>query len=68
MRAYRICWYAVVEDGSVLDGRSLIYADSSEKAIEQLVVQKAKEYRLKPEWIQVQTVTELPNLQTDESE
>jgi hypothetical protein len=68
MRAYRICWYAVVEDGSVLDGRSLIYADSSEKAIEQLVVQKAKEYRLKPEWIQIQTVAELPNLQTDEGE
>ncbi|MBA2876502.1 hypothetical protein [Thermaerobacillus caldiproteolyticus] len=66
MRAYRIEWSAIIEDRTVLDGRSLVYADSPEQAIDQLIVQKTKEYRLKSEWLRIQTVMELPYLQTDE--
>jgi ribosomal protein L20A (L18A) len=67
MKAFRISWHAVIEDGSVLDGRSLIYADSEEKAVENLIIQKAKEYRIKHEWIRIETVAEIPNLETDET-
>jgi hypothetical protein len=66
MKAFRISWHAVIEDGSVLEGRSLIYADCEEKAIETLIMQKAKEYRLKHEWVRVEKIIELPHLQTDE--
>ena len=63
MRAYRISWHAIIEDGSILEGRSLIYADSKERAIEKLVMQKAREYRLKHEWMHIETIIELPNLE-----
>jgi hypothetical protein len=65
MKAYRIAWHAVIEDGSILEGRSLIYADSEEKAVENLIIQKAKEYRLKHEWVRIEKIMELPNLQTE---
>jgi hypothetical protein len=65
MKAYRIAWHAVIEDGSILEGRSLIYADSEEKAVENLIIQKAKEYRLKHEWMHIEKIMELPNLQTE---
>lgn len=66
MKAYRVCWHSFVEDGSVLEGRSLVYADSPEQAVEQVVFKKSKEYRLKPEWVRIESVMELPNLQTGE--
>ncbi|MCZ0756808.1 hypothetical protein [Anoxybacillus sp. J5B_2022] len=65
MKAYRVCWHSWVEDGSVLEGRSLVYADSPEEAAGQVVLKKTKEYRLKPEWIRIESVVEIPSLQTD---
>ncbi|WP_163100653.1 hypothetical protein [Peribacillus alkalitolerans] len=53
---YRIVWYATVEDGSTLTGRSLLHAKNEEEAIQKLVSQKAQEYRVKPQWVQVESV------------
>lgn len=59
MKQYRISWYAVVEDESVLEGRSLISADTQEEAIAELVAAKSHEYRLKPNIIRIQSVYEI---------
>lgn len=59
MNAYKISWFAVVEDDSVLEGRSLITAESQEKAIEELYTQKTMEYRLKPHMITIQSIVVL---------
>lgn len=67
MKAYRVCWHSWVEDGSILEGRSLVYADSPEEAAEQVVWKKTKEYRLKPEWMRIESVTEIPSLQTEKA-
>jgi len=42
-----------------------VYADSPEEAAGQVVLKKTKEYRLKPEWIRIESVVEIPSLQTD---
>jgi len=62
MKAYRVIWHAVVEDGSVLQGRSLIYAESKEEAAEKLVSEKSREYRLKPYWVQIRNIIEFSGL------
>ena len=49
VKEFRIQWYAVLEDESVLEGRSL------EKGKDQ----KMYEYRLKPSMIFIQSVFEL---------
>ncbi|MDF1508103.1 hypothetical protein PZE06_07885 [Robertmurraya sp. DFI.2.37] len=59
MKSYRITWFAVVEEGSVLEGRSLVTADSQEKAIADLVAKKSAEYRLKPYMINIQSIIEM---------
>ncbi|MEK4149409.1 hypothetical protein NST02_20410 [Robertmurraya sp. FSL W8-0741] len=59
MKSYRITWFAVVEEGSVLEGRSLVTADSQEKAIADLVAKKSVEYRLKPYMINIQSIIEM---------
>lgn len=67
MKTYRISWYAVVEDDSVLDGRSLIHAQTQEEAIEKLVIKKSHEYRLKPNKVQIQSIWEIPSGESNES-
>jgi len=64
MKAYRVTWHAVIENGSVLQGRSLIYAESKEEAVEKLVSEKSKEYRLKPYWVQIRDIIEFSGLET----
>lgn len=59
MKTYRIAWYAVVEDDSVLEGRSLINAMTQEEAIALLVTNKSHEYRLKPNMISIQSIIEV---------
>ncbi|MDZ5474568.1 hypothetical protein SM124_23100 [Bacillus sp. 31A1R] len=59
MKTYRIAWFALVEDDSVLEGRSLINAKNQEKALQDFYGQKTSEYRLKPHMITVQSITEL---------
>ncbi|MFE8700580.1 hypothetical protein ACFYKX_08150 [Cytobacillus sp. FJAT-54145] len=59
MKTFRISWFAVVEDDSVLEGRSLIRADDEEKALEELFAQKLHEYRLKPNMLNIQSVIEI---------
>jgi hypothetical protein len=58
---YRIVWHAAVEDGSILTGRSLLHAQSEEEAIQKLVSQKAQEYRIKPQWVQVESICPMIN-------
>ncbi|WP_449621574.1 hypothetical protein [Robertmurraya sp. Marseille-Q9965] len=59
MKNFRITWYAVVEDDSVLEGRSLISAETQEDAIDELISKKANEYRLKPYMIKIQSILEM---------
>lgn len=59
MKTYRIAWYAVVEDDSVLEGRSLINAMTQEEAIALLVTNKSHEYQLKPNMISIQSIIEV---------
>ncbi|WP_108670527.1 hypothetical protein [Peribacillus acanthi] len=54
---YRIVWYATVEDGSTLTGRSLLQAKTEKEAIQKLISQKAQEYRIKPQWVQVESIS-----------
>lgn len=61
VKTFRITWYAVVEDGSVLEGRSLISAETQEDAINELISKKANEYRLKPYMVRIQSIFELEN-------
>lgn len=58
-KTFRIAWYSVVEDNSVLEGRSLITATTQEKAIEQLLTIKSQEYRLKPYMVQIRSIFEV---------
>lgn len=60
-KTFRIAWYSVVEDESVLEGRSLITAPTQEKAIEQLLAKKSQEYRLKPYMVQIRSIFEVTN-------
>ncbi|TKC16055.1 hypothetical protein [Robertmurraya kyonggiensis] len=59
MKIFRITWYAVVEDDSVLEGRSLISAETQENAISELISKKANEYRLKPYMVKIQSIFEI---------
>ncbi|UII56633.1 hypothetical protein LS684_03870 [Cytobacillus spongiae] len=59
MKNFRLSWYAVLEDESVLEGRSLVRAETQEKAIEELFVKKAYEYRLKPSSIKIGHILEM---------
>ncbi|MBB3907898.1 MULTISPECIES: hypothetical protein [Anoxybacillus] len=67
MKTYRVCWNSFVEDGSVLQGRSLVYAHSPEEAIKQVITKKMKEYRLRPEWMRIESVLELQDLHESEN-
>lgn len=58
LKTFRISWHAVVEDESVLEGRSLVDSKSEEEAIFQLRKTKSREYRLKQEWIQIESIYE----------
>lgn len=58
-KTFRIAWYSVVEDDSLLEGRSLITAATQEEAIEQLLAKKSQEYRLKPYMVQIRTIIEV---------
>lgn len=60
MKEFRISWYAVIEDGSVLEGRSLITAETQEEAIADLIKQKSQEYRVRPHSIKIRTIFEFP--------
>lgn len=60
-KTFRIAWYSVVEDDSVLEGRSLITALTQEEAIEQLLAKKTQEYRLKPHMVQIRSIFEVPS-------
>lgn len=59
MRAFRIAWYSILEDESVLEGRSLIKASTQEEAISQLITTKSQEYRIKPYLVNVHSIVEL---------
>lgn len=61
MKKFRITWFSVVEDESVLEGRSLVAAPSQEEAIESLVAKKSQEYRVKPYSINIQSIIEVQN-------
>lgn len=58
MKTFRIAWHAIVEDGSVLEGRSLVQAETESEAINDLVTKKSQEYRLKPQMISIQSILE----------
>lgn len=59
MKTFRISWYAVVEDDSVLEGRSLISAETQEEAITELISKKTNEYRLKQYMVKIQSILEV---------
>lgn len=61
MKTFRITWYSVVEENSILEGRSLITAETDKEAIEQLLAKKSQEYRLKPYMVNIQSIFEVPN-------
>lgn len=67
MKNFRISWYAVVEDNSVIEGRSLISAESEEKAIKELFSKKTQEYRLKPYMMKIQSIFELSNMHNEDN-
>lgn len=59
MKEFRISWYAELEDGSVLEGRSLISAEGEREAVEELFSKKLHEYRLKPSMLKIQSLVEI---------
>lgn len=59
MAQYRISWYGEVEDGSVLEGRSLVRAENVEEAVKELIIKKCQEFRLQPQNIFIQSVIPL---------
>lgn len=66
MKAFRISWNALIEDESLLEGRSLVYAENQEKALEELYSHKAHEYRIKSHMIRIVSIYEVTNLSKEE--
>lgn len=59
MKEYRIAWIADLGDGSVLEGRSLVQAESEKEAVDSLIFEKAREYHLRPSMVKIRSVIEL---------
>lgn len=60
-KSFRIAWHAVVDEDSILEGRSLINADSDHAAASKLIYEKSTEYRLRQQWIMIDSLIELVN-------
>ena len=60
-RSYRIAWHIMLSENSILEGRSLVEAESDTEAANKLIYQKASEYTLRQQWIQIDSLIELVN-------
>ncbi|PLT33002.1 hypothetical protein [Bacillus sp. V5-8f] len=58
-KQYRISWYTFVENEELFEGRSLIKAENETDAAQKLVMEKAYEYKLKPNLIRIFSLHEL---------
>ncbi|RFU62986.1 hypothetical protein [Peribacillus glennii] len=56
---YRISWYTFVENDELFEGRSLIKAEDEADAAQKLIMEKAYEYKLKPQLIRIYSLHEL---------
>jgi hypothetical protein len=53
---FRLAWHAMIEDGSVLTGRSLIQAENEQEAANLLVSKISHEYRIRPHLIRIESI------------
>ena len=60
-KSFRIAWHAVVDEHSILEGRSLVNAESNQAAASKLVYEKSTEYRLRQQWVMIDSLVELVN-------
>jgi hypothetical protein len=58
-KTFRITWHAFVEEDNIFEGRSLIKAENEADAAQRLVIEKAREYKMKPQWIQIDSLIQL---------
>lgn len=62
MKAFRISWISFLEDGTALDGRSLVYADNEQEALQKFYKEKSAEYTIQPHKLKIVSFTEMPHL------
>ncbi|WP_409304389.1 hypothetical protein [Peribacillus sp. SCS-155] len=60
-KTFRITWHAFLEENNLFEGRSLVKAESEQDAARRLVMEKAREFHIKPHWIQIDTLFEITN-------
>lgn len=60
-KSFRISWHALIEEDSILEGRSLVKAESDQAAAHKLIYEKATEYRLRQQWVMIDSLIELVN-------
>ncbi|MGE7604466.1 hypothetical protein ACQKL5_18625 [Peribacillus sp. NPDC097675] len=60
-KSFRIAWHAVIDEESILEGRSLVQADSDQAAASKLIYEKSTEYRLRQQWVMIDSLIELVN-------
>ena len=60
-KVFKISWHAIVDEDTLLEGRSIIEAETEFEAANKLIVEKASEYRLKQSRIMVDNLVELVN-------
>lgn len=66
MKAFRIAWISFLEDETALEGRSLVYAENENIALEKFLKEKSDEFNIHPYSIQIVSFTEITQLSLKE--
>lgn len=58
-KSFKIGWHAILAEGNIIEGRSIVEAETDQEAANKLIAEKSSEYRLKSSWIVVDALVEL---------
>lgn len=59
MKSYKIIWHAYVDEETVIEGRSMVKAETEIEAARKLIVEKAHEYQLRQRLVIVDSIIEI---------
>ena len=60
-KSFRIAWHVILDEDSIIEGRSLVEAESDMAAANKLIYQKSTEYTIRQQWVQIDSLVELVN-------
>lgn len=58
-KEFKISWHVFLDETNILEGRSLVEADTDSEAAQILIVEKTSEYRLRPNSVQIDALVEI---------